>query len=313
MEYYRGEIVEVVKSFFSKGYILKEINHTFIALIPKGSNAASVNQFWPISLCNVIYKIISKLFMNRLKKVLHKLISPWRMAFVPGRKIQENTFLAQEIIHEIKKKKGKLGWMGLKIDMEKAYDRIEWSFLRMVMTNFGFPQIWIQWMMQCVTTTSFSVLINGSPFGHFKPQRGLRQGDPFSPFLFVLTSEVLSKLIEREATSNKINGYKLARDLAPITHLQFADDLFIFVQANEENMNQIKVCLETFEKWSGQKVNFFKSVIIFSKNMSQAHKRRLANLIGINASSKKEKYLGLPMVSGREKKAAVEEIIEKVK
>ena len=239
--------------------------------------------------------------------------TPWQTAFVPGRKIQENTFLAQEIIHEMKKKKGRTGWMGLKIDIETAYDKIEWSFLKMVMTNFGFPQIWIQWMMQCVTTTSFSVLINGSPFRHFKPQRGLRQGDPLSHFLFVLAYEVLSKLIEREAVSNKINGFKLARDLAHITHLQFADDLFIFVQANEENMNQIKVCLETFEKWSGQKVNFFKSVIIFSKNMSQAHKRRLANLIGINASSKKEKYLGLPMVSGREKKAAIDKIIEKVK
>ena len=91
--------------------------------------------------------------------------------------------------------------------------------------------------MQCVTTTSFSVLINESPFGHFKPQRGLRQGDPLSPFLFVLASEVLSKLIEREAASNKINGFKLVRDLAPITHLQFVDDLFIFAQANEENMN----------------------------------------------------------------------------
>ena len=164
-----GEIIEAISSFFSKGYIL--INQNFITLIPKGSNAASVNQFLPINLCNFLYKIISKLLKNRLKKVLHKLISPGQTAFVPGRKIQENTFLAQEIIHEMKKKKGKTGWIGLKIDMEKAYDKIEWPFLKKVMINFGFPQIWIQWVMQCVTTTSFSVLINGSPFGHFKPQR----------------------------------------------------------------------------------------------------------------------------------------------
>ena len=148
--------------------------------------------------------------------------TPWQTAFVPGRKIQENTFLAQEIIHEMKKKKGRTGWMGLKIDIETAYDKIEWSFLKMVMTNFGFPHIWIQWVMQCVTTTSFSILINGSSFGHFKPQRGLRQGDPLSPFLFVLAFEVLSKLIEREAASSKINGVKLARDLAllPTCNLQ---------------------------------------------------------------------------------------------
>ena len=172
MECYRGEIVEVVSSFFRKGYILKEINHIF-ALIPKGSNAASVSQFKPISLCNVLYKIISKLLANRIKKVLHKLISPWQMAFVLGRKIQENTFLAQEIIHEVKKKREKTGWMGLKIDME-GYDRIECPFLKKVLAKFGFLKIWIQWVMQCVTTTSFSVLINGSPFGFFKSQRGLR-------------------------------------------------------------------------------------------------------------------------------------------
>ena len=112
-----GEIIEAISSFFSKGYIL--INHNFITLIPKGSNAALVNQFLPINLCNFLYKIISKLLKNRLKKVLHKLISPGQTAFVPGRKIQENTFLAQEIIHEMKKKKGKTCWIGLKIDMER--------------------------------------------------------------------------------------------------------------------------------------------------------------------------------------------------
>ena len=97
-----------------------------------------MNQFLPINLCNVLYKIISKLLVNRLKKVLHKLISPWQTAFVPRRKIQENTFFAQEIIHEMKKKKGKTSWMGLKIDMEKAYDKIEWPFLKKAMINFGF-------------------------------------------------------------------------------------------------------------------------------------------------------------------------------
>ena len=103
------------------------------------------------------------------------------------------------------------------------------------------------------------------------------------------------------------------RDLTPITHLKFADDLFIFAQANMENMNRIKICLDTFEKWQGQKVNFFKFVIIFSKNMPHAYKRRLANMIGINTSNKKEKYLGFSMASGREKKVATKKIIEKVK
>ena len=175
-----------------------------------------------------MYKIISKLLANRLKLVLPKLISPWQVAFIPGRKIQENSFLAQEIIHDMKKKRGEKGWMGLKIDMEKVYDQLEWCFLEKVLHGFGFPSIWIQWVMQCVTTPSFSILLNDSPFSFFKPKRGLRQGDPLSPFLFILAAEVLARLIEREAVNNKIIGYKLAPDLMPISHLQFADDLFIF-------------------------------------------------------------------------------------
>lgn len=132
-----------------------------------------------------------------------------------------------------KKRKGKTSWMGIKIDMEKAYDRVKWKFLARVMKCFGFPNTWIHWVMQCVTTTSFSVLINGCPFGFFQTSEGLRQGDPLSPFLFVLVSEVLARLIDREACSNNTKRFKLAKDLTPITHLQFADDLLLFAQANE--------------------------------------------------------------------------------
>ena len=151
----------------------------------------------------------------------------------------------------MKKKKGKIGWMALKIDMEKAYDRLEWGFIEKVLHCFGFPDTWIQWVM-LVSTTSFSILINESSFGFIRPQRGVRQGDPLSPFLFVLAREVLARLIEREALCNGIKGFKLARDLTPITHLQFADDLFIFAQVNEENLQRIKYCLDVFSSWSGK-------------------------------------------------------------
>ena len=104
-----GEVIEAVTSIFNRRYMLKEINHSFIALIPKGNNVAFINQFRPISLCNVLYKIISKLLANRLKQILNKLISPWQTAFIPSRNIQENTFIAQEILHSMKKKKGKTG------------------------------------------------------------------------------------------------------------------------------------------------------------------------------------------------------------
>ena len=120
-----GEVVKAMPSFFCRGFMLRELNHTFIVLIPKNNFAAIVQQYRPISLCNVLYKIISKLLSNRLKRVFHKIVSPWQTAFVPEGITQENTFIAQEIMYEMRKKKGKSPWMGLKIDMEKAYDRLE--------------------------------------------------------------------------------------------------------------------------------------------------------------------------------------------
>ena len=292
--------------------MLRELNHTFIVLIPKNSNAATVQQYRPISLCNVLYKIISKLLANRLKRVLYKIVSPWQTEFVPERIIQENTFIAQEIMYEMRKKKGKSPWMGLKIDMEKAYDRLEWEFLHKVMKCFGFPEVWIQWVLQCITTPTFSILINGAPYRFFKSKRGLRQGDPLSPFLFVLAGEVLSRMIGRASLNDRIKGVKLSRDSEPITHLQFANDQFLFARARETDADGIMECINLFSTWSGQKINLSKSVIMFSKNVSPLHKGLLANILGINAANRREKYLGLPLVSGKEKRLALQEVIDKV-
>ena len=118
--------------------MLRQINHTFIALIPKRDNPAETQHFRPISLCNTVYKTISKILVNRMRPLLDKPVSPVQSAFVPGRSIHENILLTHEIMHKFRKIKGKKAWVALKLDMEKACDRLEWPFIRKCLEQLGF-------------------------------------------------------------------------------------------------------------------------------------------------------------------------------
>ncbi|KAL2240816.1 UNVERIFIED_CONTAM: hypothetical protein Sindi_0722800 [Sesamum indicum] len=195
------EVIRAVLDFFNTGKLLKQVNSTLLALIPKVHAPMSVGDFRPISCCNVLYKIITKLIVQRLSMVLDKIISPCQAAFIPGRSIGDNITLAQELF---------TGYYQmhlpprceLKVDIRKAYDTVEWDFLLEVLQLFGFPLTFIRWIEQCVTTASFSIGINGKTHGFFAGARGLRQGDPLSPYLFVIVIEILHlvflQLIEQD-------------------------------------------------------------------------------------------------------------------
>ena len=188
-------IIKVVTSFFQSGRLHCAANYTLIALIPKVPNPTYVTQFRPISLCNVVYKIITKLLVSKIKlPLLHKLVSPCQFAFIPNRWIVENEVIVQEMLHNFRQRKIKEGMMAIKLDFQKAYDRVNWNFLEAVLLKFGFMEVFVKWIMECVSTVSFLLLINRGTFEYFNPSKGLRQGDPLSPYLFILCQDVLSRM-----------------------------------------------------------------------------------------------------------------------
>jgi hypothetical protein len=163
-----------VMNAISSGAVPEGWNNTNIMLIPKVDNLESISQYRPISLCNVLYKVISKVLAARLKAILPEIISPTQSAFVPGRMITDNVLVAFECYHAIKRKRGgKYGNCAIKLDMLKAYDRVEWSFLQKILTRFGFAQVWIDLIMSRVGSVKYQVRFNGKRTEQFSPTRGL--------------------------------------------------------------------------------------------------------------------------------------------
>ncbi|CAL8993481.1 unnamed protein product, partial [Prunus brigantina] len=255
-----GDILGMVQSFFHSGRMLRKLNHTHIVLIPKLANPRKMTQWRPISLCNVVYKIISKVLTNRLKKVIPHVVSVNQSAFVAERQITDNILVVHEILHSLKIARGvDQQFMAMKLDMAKAYDRVEWIFLDAMMGKLGFDSKFRRWIMECVTTVSYSVLINGEPSGQILPSRGLRQGDPLSPFLFLICAEGLTALIRRQEERNLVHGFHFRSGGVTISHLFFADDSVLFCRATEQEERCLLTVLGAYADASGQSINFEKS------------------------------------------------------
>lgn len=229
------------------------INYTHVVLIPKVKNPSKMTELKPISLCNVSYKLISKVLANRVKGFLPLIVDESQSAFVSGRLMTDNILLSSEIFHFMRHHQAKKrGSMALKLDMSKAYDRVEWDFLGCVLIRMGFPACWIDRVMQCVTSVTYSFLVNGEASDVLVPNRGLRQGDPLSPYLFLLFAEGLGALIKKANQDKLIHGISNARNAPLISHLFFADDSLVFARANISEAQAILDILKKYEALSGK-------------------------------------------------------------
>jgi len=297
------DVFQMVDSFLTTGIFDPKLNVTHIVLIPKVATPEHITQYRPISLCNFSYKVISKVMANRLKLWLPEIIAIEQSAFVSGRQIQDNILIVQEVLHQLRiRKRKKKAQAVLKLDMQKAYDRVEWDFLCECMKKMGFCKEWVQCVKQCISTVSFSVKINGESMQQFHPSRDIRQGDPLSPYLFILMANVLSILMSRAVSDGSLRGIKLNRWCPTLSHLLFADDAIFFLDGTIMECQNLANILNQYCYASGQAINLNKSGIFFSQNCPLTLKRNLANQLRVPIIDKTGKYLGIPSDWGQSKK-----------
>ncbi|KAK6146582.1 hypothetical protein DH2020_020451 [Rehmannia glutinosa] len=298
-----NDVTNTVLNFLNNLDISHISNFTHIVLIPKLKKADILTQFRPISLCNVVYKLASKCIANRIQYFLPDIISESQSAFIPGRLITDNILLAYETHHFMRSKtSSSRGLMSVKLDMSKAFDRVEWPFLLAVLKALGFDDAVIHLIHLCISSTAFSFLLNGKEFGNLTPHRGIRQGDPLSPYLFIFCSEVFSCLLQDLQLSGKIHGVSVCKQAPHISHLFFADDTLLFGHATVDEARHLKYAIRLYEKVSGQQINIVKSGVYFSPNTKPDTINSILQILGMIQVDSHGKYLGLPSVIGKSKR-----------
>nr|XP_016512294.1 PREDICTED: uncharacterized protein LOC107829334 [Nicotiana tabacum] len=255
----KNEVYEAVQDLFTTGTLYKAINCTTLTLVPKVPNPDTVKDYGPIASCTVLYKITAKVITSRLQKVMAYIILEARAGFIPGRKIADNIILAHELIKSYGRKHISLRCM-IKVDLQKAYDSLEWIYLEQVMEGLRFLEKFIKWVMNCIKTVNYSIILNGESVAPFNAAKGLIQGDPMSHFLFAIAIEYLSRLLKDLQHEKSYKFHPRCRRLG-ITHLSFVDDLLLFARGDSEYVERLHACFTTFSAASGLQANLTKSAV----------------------------------------------------
>ena len=303
------DVIAAVLDVLQHGKLLKEINHTAITLIPKTKCPRNVSEFRPISCCNTLYKCVTKVLCGRLRQILPDLILENQGGFVHGRYIVHNIMVVQDLVKHYGRKDVKPSCL-MKINLQKAYDTVDWNFLLQMLEQLGFPKKFVALIMECVTTPMFSLVINGSLHGFFKSKRGLRQGDPMSPLLFVICMEYLSRIFHQMSELPMFQFHPRCRDLK-LTHLCFADDLILCCKGEFPSIYLLLQAFKLFSDSSGLMANKQKSSI-YCYGMAEDDVKRVVSASGFTRSTLPFKYLGVPICAKKITAAQCEMLVDKM-
>ncbi|GKA26171.1 RNA-directed DNA polymerase, eukaryota [Tanacetum coccineum] len=303
-----NDIIQAVKAFFANGCFPRGCNSSFIALIPKIQDAKFVKDFRPISLIGSTYKIISKILANRLCLVLPDLISDVQSAFVANRQILDGPFILNELMSWCKHTKFK--GMIFKVDFEKAFDSVKWDYLDETLKSFGFGLKWRNWISGCLNNAKGSVLVNGNPTKEFQFFKGLKQGDPLSPFLFILVMETLHLSFKRIINVGLYRGISINGSLT-LSHLFYADDVVFVGEWKDSNIHILLNVLKCFFLASGLKINLQKSKLM-GLGVSLNVVNSAANLMGCSILQLPFNYLGVKVGCNMSYIGSWDDVISKV-
>jgi hypothetical protein len=290
----KTDFLAAVWEFFYENSMYSAVNSTLVTLIPKHSAAKTIKEYRPISCCTTIFKVISKILTMRLSKVLGSIISTSQAAFVPGQHIHDHILLAYELIRGYSRKGGTPKCM-MQLDLQKAYDTVDWHALQHILREVGLPNQFIQWIMLGVTSVSYKFNIHGRHTGFMKARRGLRQGDPISPLLFVIAMEYLHRILQQLTKVPNFNFHSKCEHLN-IINLSFADDLLIFTRGDVISVELVMAKLQTFSQSTGLVVNPSKCKVYYG-GVDDLVKNNIRAVTSFADGSLPFRYLGIPLTS----------------
>ncbi|VFQ66033.1 unnamed protein product [Cuscuta campestris] len=273
----------------------KAMRKSNMVLIPKKDSPTTFSDFRPISLTNFSSKIITRILASRLTTLLPCIISLEQGGFVPGKDINDHILLARELIHLIDRKT-EGGNLALKLDITKAFDTISWDYISQCLNRFGFNQKFTSLVMNSIQHSIISTLVNGTPSKPFNPRRGVRQGDPLSPYIFIIAMEGFTRSLNKLVSTGHLKGFNTGR-IQTVNHLSYADDVLVFTNGSIHNLKKLKNFLSNFEESTGLHLNLTKIQIISPKPSSN-HAKRQKDCLGMKLASLPVTYLGTPIYKG---------------